>query len=156
MIYLFCLSELATVTALFFGLARGGFRSLGMAQRILKVLVALPLVGSGVAHLATPAAMAQIIPPFFPARVLLVVLSGIAEFVGAGGLFLRRTERLASLGIALLMIMVFPANIYVAGQTVDGLYMPTVPVRLLMQMIYIVLVLISGWGWPVVRPRRRQ
>ena len=156
MIYLFCLSELATVTALFFGFARGGFRSLGMAQRILKVLVALPLVGSGVTHLATPAAMAQIIPPLFPARVLLVVLSGIAEFVGAGGLFLRQTKRLASLGIALLMIMVFPANIYVAGQTVDGLYMPTVPVRLLMQMIYIVLVLISGWGWPVVRAPRRQ
>jgi uncharacterized membrane protein len=113
-------------------------------------------VGSGVTHLAMPVAMAQIIPPLFPARVLLVVLSGIAELVGAGGLFFRRTERAASLGIALLMIIVFPANIYVAGQTVGGLYMPTVPVRLLMQMIYIVLVLTSGWGWPVVRPRRCQ
>jgi uncharacterized membrane protein len=60
-------------------------------------------------------------------------------------------HRVASLCIALLMIAVFPANIYFAGQTVHGLYMPTVPVRLLMQVIYIVLVLTPSWGLPVLR-----
>jgi hypothetical protein len=29
--------------------------------------------------------------------------------------------------------------------------MPVVPVRLLMQLIYIVLVLMTGWGRPVLR-----
>jgi uncharacterized membrane protein len=139
------------VTALFFGLARGGFRPFGTSQRILRVLVALPLVVSGIAHLTMAAAMAQIIPPAFPARPLLVILSGVAELAGAAGLFFRRTERSASLGIALLMIAVFPANIHVAGQTVHGVYMPAVPVRLLMQLIYIVLVLMTGWGRPVPR-----
>lgn len=151
MIYLVSLGALAITTALFFGLARGGFRSFGVTQTILRVLVALPLVVSGAAHLAMPAAMAQMVPPIFPARTWLVILSGVAELAGAAGLFFRRTERAASLGIALLMIAIFPANIYVAGQTVHGLYMPAVPVRLLMQVVYIVLVLMAGWGLPLLR-----
>jgi uncharacterized membrane protein len=151
MIYLFCLSELAAVTALFFGLARGGFRSFGITQHLLRVLAALPLAVSGIAHFTLTAAMAEMIPPVFPARPLLVLLSGVAELAGAAGLFFRRTERSASLGIALLMIAVFPANIHVAGQTVHGLYMPDVPVRLLMQLIYIVLVMMAGWGRPILR-----
>lgn len=46
------------------------------------------------------------------------------------------------------MIAVFPANVYAANQTVDGLHMPSVPVRLTMQVIYIILVLVAGWGIP--------
>jgi uncharacterized membrane protein len=150
-IYLVCISALAAVTAVFFASARGRFRSFGTPQRVLKVLVMLPLVVSGVAHLIMPVAMAQIIPPVFPARPLLVIVSGIAELTGAAGLLFRPTERTASLSLALLMIAVFPSNIYVAGQTVHGIYMPTVPLRLLMQMMYIALLLAAGWGRPVVR-----
>jgi uncharacterized membrane protein len=149
--YFLCLSALAGVIALFFGLARGGFRSFGTARSMLRVLVVLPLLVSGTAHLIVPAAMAQIIPPIFPARMLLVVLSGIAELAGAAGLFFRGTERAVSLCLALLMIAIFPANIYVAGQTVHGMYMPGVPVRLFMQMLYILMLLVAGWGCPVVR-----
>jgi uncharacterized membrane protein len=151
LIYLSSLGALAAVMAVFFALARGRFCSFGRMQRVLRVLMVLPLLISGVAHLIMPAAMAQIIPPIFPMKTLLVILSGIAELAGAAGLFVPRTKRVASLCLALLMIAIFPANIYVAGQTVHGLYMPTVPVRLLMQMIYIVLVLAAGWGRPVLR-----
>lgn len=150
MIYLVCLSELAAVTALFFGLARGRFRSFGIAQRVLQVVVALPLLISGVAHLMTPATMALMIPPIFPARTLLVILSGFAELAVAVGLFVPRTRRAASLSIAILMIAIFPANIYVAGQTIHGLHMPSVLVRLLVQVIYILLVLTAGWGRPML------
>lgn len=151
MIYLVCLSVLAAITAVFFSVARGCFVRFGSTQRVLKLLVALPLLVSGVAHLLMPAAMAQIIPPVFPGRTLLVILSGIAELAGAAGLFFRRTERAASLCLALLMIAIFPANVYVAGQTVHGMYMPTVPVRLLMQVLYVALVLLAGWGRPVLQ-----
>lgn len=151
MTYFLCLTALAGVIALFFGLARGDFRSFGTVRRVLRVLVVLPLLVSGTAHLTMPDAMAQIIPPVFPAKVLLVVLSGIAELAGAVGLLFRRTERAASLCLALLMMAIFPANIYVAGQTVHGMYMPSVPVRLLMQMLYISMLLAAGWGRPVLR-----
>jgi len=42
------------------------------------------------------------------------------------------------------MVAVFPADIHAAGQTVHGLYMPAVPVRLLMQLIYLVLMVRAG------------
>ena len=151
MIYLICLSELAGVVALFFWLGRSGFRSFGVPQVVLRVLVALPLLVSGVAHLVMPAAMAQIVPPVFPARPLLVLLSGLCELAGAVGLFLPQRRRAAAFSIALLMIAVFPANIYAAGRTIHGLHMPSVPVRLAMQVVYIVLVLLAGWGWPLFR-----
>ena len=151
MIYLLSLGALAAVIAVFFGLARCRFRSFGIIQGGVRVLVVLPLLVSGVAHLIMPVAMEQIIPPIFPVKRLLVILSGVAELAGAAGLFVPRTKRVASLCLALLMTAIFPANIYVAGQTVHGMYMPTVTVRLLMQMIYIALVLAAGWGRPVLR-----
>ncbi|MDQ1694067.1 MAG: hypothetical protein QOH85_1602, partial [Acidobacteriaceae bacterium] len=150
-IYLLCLTELAGVIALFFALSRGGFLAFGRLQQVLKVIVTLPLVISGSVHLVFPSALAEMIPPVFPARTVLVVLSGLLELAGAAGLWLPRTERSASLSIALLMIAVFPANIYAAGQTVHGLRMPPLAPRLLMQVIYIALVLMAGWGRPRLR-----
>ena len=49
---------------------------------------------------------------------------------------------------ALLMIAVFPANVYAANKYVGGLHMPGVPVRLAMQVVYILLLLMAGWGVP--------
>jgi uncharacterized membrane protein len=46
------------------------------------------------------------------------------------------------------MIVIFPANVYAAGRNVGGLHMPSVPVRLAMQIVYIVLLLMAGWGLP--------
>jgi uncharacterized membrane protein len=147
--YLLCLTELAGVIALFFAVARGGFVAFGRTQQVLKAIVTLPLVISGSVHLVFPSALAQMIPPVFPARTVLVVLSGLLEFAGAAGLWVRPTQRSASLLIALLMIAIFPSNIYAAGQTVHGLRMPPLAPRLLMQVIYIVLM--AGWGRPRLR-----
>jgi uncharacterized membrane protein len=150
-IYLLCLTELAGVIALFFAVARRGFVPFGRTQQVLKAIVTLPLLISGVIHLVIPSALAAMIPPVFPARPLLVVISGVLELVGAFGLWPPQTQRRASLSIALLMIAVFPANIYAAGRTVHGLRMPPVAPRLLMQVVCIVLVLMAGWGRPRLR-----
>ena len=92
--------------------------------------------------------MATIIPPFFPYRPQLVLLSGVFEFAGAVGLLLPAFTRAASACLAVLMIAIFPANVYAANQSVGGLHMPSVPVRLAMQVIFILLLLIAGWGMP--------
>lgn len=157
MIYALCLLVLGALVALFFVAGRAGFRSFGVWQTILRIVVALPLLVSGGAHLLMPASMAAAIPPVFPVRMLLVVLSGICELAGAVGLFVPAWRRMAALSIAMLMIAVFPANIYIAGQTVHGLHMPIVPVRLAMQVLYIVLVLLAGWGVPAMgSPKQRR
>jgi len=127
---------------------RRGLRFFGWKQWVLRVIVALPLLASGPLHFIRTGLLATIIPPFFPYRPQLVLLTGVLELTGAIGLLWPRCSRLASACLAVLMIAVFPANVYGADQTVGGLHLPSVPVRLTMQVIYIVLLLVAGWGIP--------
>jgi uncharacterized membrane protein len=145
---------LVTILA-FFGLGRGNYADFGITQWILRALVALPLVVSGILiHLFRVASAANTIPPVFPARSFLVVLTGLLEIAGAIGLFVPSVRRSAALWISIMMVAVFPANIYAAGQIVDGLQFPGVPVRLAMQVVYIALVLLAGYGLPQPAGRR--
>jgi uncharacterized membrane protein len=141
-----------TVAACFF-LGRKGVSGFGWKQWILRVVVALPLLASGVAHFTRTAMFAGIVPPFFPYRSELVLVSGAMELAGAIGLFLPPLARVASACLAILMIAIFPANVYAANQVIGGMHMPNVPVRLAMQVIYIVLLLIAGWGIPSFRSK---
>jgi uncharacterized membrane protein len=84
----------------------------------------------------------------FPAPLLLVFITGIFEIVGAIGLFVPKFRRAAALSIAIMMVAIIPANVYAAGRTVDGLHMPGIIPRTAMQLVYIVLVLLAGYGIP--------
>jgi uncharacterized membrane protein len=147
--YAWPLLVLVAVIAAFFAIARGSYRSFGLPQLILQVIVALPLLGSGIfLHFFRTAVSASVIPPAFPARTFLVIFTGVAEIAGAVGLFVPRFTRAAAFWIAVMMVAVFPANVYGAGQVIDGLRFPSVPVRLAMQVVYILLVLLAGYGIP--------
>ena len=127
---------------------RRGRRSFGWLQWLLRVLVGLPLLASGLGHFARTAVFASIVPPFFPYRPQLILVTGAMELAGALGLLLPAFTRSASACLAVLMIAIFPANVYAANQTVAGLHMPGVPVRTAMQVVYILLLLLAGWGLP--------
>jgi uncharacterized membrane protein len=103
------------------------------------VIVALPLLVSGVLlHFFRVHATASIIPPAFPAHVFLALLTGVFEIAGAVGLFVPRFRRPAAFWIAVMMVAILPANVFAAGKVV----------RTAMQMVYIVLVLLAGYGVP--------
>jgi len=124
----------------------------GVVQTVLRVLVALPLLFSGlVLHFFLPKFTAGIVPPGFPSPIFLVILTGVLEIAGAIGLLIPRYRRTAALCIALLLIAIFPANIYAAGKIVAGVQMPGLAVRTAMQMVYMLLVLVSGYGIPMMR-----
>ncbi len=148
------LLALSALTAGFFTTRR--FRPLNArAGTAMRVVAAAPLLGSGLIHLLRPQIFLPLLPPPFPPAPSIIVLSGIAELLGAAGLFVPRTRRPATFCLALLMIAIFPANIHVAGRTVSGLPMPEVPTRTAMQAAYIVLLLIAGWGIPALaRPKQ--
>jgi uncharacterized membrane protein len=148
MVYFVTTAILVVTVGLCILLGRRGLSSFGWLQWVLRVVVGLPLLASGFAHFTRTALFASIIPPFFPYRPQLVLLSGAMELAGAVGLLLPGFTRMASVCLALLMIAIFPANVYAANQDVGGLHMPNVPVRTAMQVIYIVLLLIAGWGFP--------
>jgi uncharacterized membrane protein len=57
----------------------------------------------------------RIMPPALPWPRALVLISGAAEFLGGAGLLLRKFRRAAAYGLTLLLVAVFPANIYMAA-----------------------------------------
>jgi len=153
-VYLVALAILIATILAFFVVARGRYAQFGLAQTLLRIIVALPLLISAVGmHFLKTNECTAMIPPVVPSPVFLVLLTGVLEILGAIGLFVPRLRRSAALWIAILMVVVFPANIYVAGETFFGLQMPSVPVRLVMQMIYIWMVLLAGYGLPGRRGR---
>jgi uncharacterized membrane protein len=146
MVYWITTLILIVTVAAFFVWGRRGLSSFGWMQWVLRVLVVLPLVVSGIGHFTRTAMFATIVPPFLPYRAQLVLVSGAMELAGAVGLLLPQFTRAASLCLVGLMIAIFPANVYAAGKVVGGLHMPSVPVRLAMQVVYILLLLLAGWG----------
>ena len=89
----------------------------------------------------------RMVPPLFPRPHLLVTLTGIAEILGALGLLLPATASAASVGLALLLGALFPANVYAArrGLTIQGVPTMSLSLRAALQVVFIVAVLAAGW-----------
>lgn len=81
---------------------------------IFLYLQALVYVVAGLNHFINPKTYLAIMPPYIPAHQLLVNLSGIAEVALGLGLLFPATRSLAAWGLVLLLIAVFPANVYMA------------------------------------------
>jgi uncharacterized membrane protein len=69
---------------------------------------------SGFLHFFYPEPYLRIMPPFLPLPKALLWISGAAEIGGGVGLLLHDFRRAAAYGLALLLVLVFPANIYMA------------------------------------------
>lgn len=144
---------LVLTIVVFFAIGSGTYASFGIPQLLLRILAALPLLDSGIlAHFFRIDATASMIPPVFPIRTFLVLFTGVLEIAGAVGLFVPRFHRSAAFCIALMMVAIIPANVYAAGKVMGGLQMPSIPARTAMQVVYIVMVLLAGYGIP----RRKQ
>lgn len=85
-----------------------------MIERTSRWIFATIFVVSGILHFVIPETFARIVPPMFPQPRLLVLISGGAEILGGVGLLIPRTRRPAAFGLAVLLVAVFPANIYMA------------------------------------------
>ena len=71
------------------------------------------LISSGVLHLVRPEVYLPMMPPYLPAHLPLVYLSGVFEILGGVGMLLPWTRRWAGLGVIALLIAIFPANIHI-------------------------------------------
>lgn len=88
-----------------------------------RYAMATAMVVAGVMHLIDPTPFVQHLPTWVPGREPLVLLSGVAEIaLGAGLLAPPPQRRLVGALLALFLVAVFPANVYVAvaGVEVDG------------------------------------
>ena len=92
-------------------------------KRPLLYLMGPLYVIAGILHFIVPELYAQIIPPFLPAPLALVYLSGVAEIAVGIGVLIPRTRRYAAWATIALLIAIFPANVYMATSmvVVDGI-----------------------------------
>ncbi len=119
-----------------------------MARRVLRVVVAVFMIGIGVTHFVLPAGFVAIVPDWLPAPYALVIVSGFFEILGGVGLLVRRVRQAASYGLVALYVAVFPANLNMAVHDIqpEGIHVPAVLLwaRLPLQIVFIVLALWVG------------
>ncbi len=68
----------------------------------------------GIKHFTDPNWFMQIMPPYLSYHLELVYLSGFFEIILGILLIFKKTRYIAGWGLILLLIAVFPANIYLA------------------------------------------
>jgi uncharacterized membrane protein len=82
-------------------------------KTLSRYLFGLFFIAAGVMHFVKPKFYLAIMPPYLPFHLALVYLSGLFEFGLGAMLLVRKWARLAGWGLILLLIAIFPANIYV-------------------------------------------
>ncbi|SRR6266851_3264706 len=80
--------------------------------------------------------LVRMVPPIFPRPDLLVTATGILEILGAIGLMLPSVARYAALGLSLMLLAIFPANVHAAREhlTIAGTSVPALMPRTLIQI----------------------
>ncbi|WP_025691169.1 DoxX family protein [Paenibacillus zanthoxyli] len=88
----------------------------------------------------------RMVPPVFLRSEWIVTATGLLEIAGAIGIMLPRTSLAASVGLTLLLIAMFPANVYAARNklTIDGKPVPKLLVRTLLQILFIAAVILAS------------
>ncbi|QDU80486.1 hypothetical protein Pla110_22160 [Polystyrenella longa] len=81
-------------------------------KSISKFILAIFMIVAGTMHFVNPEFFLKIVPPYLPLHKELVLISGVCEILLGVMLLIPQTSHLAEWGIIVLLIAVFPANIY--------------------------------------------
>jgi uncharacterized membrane protein len=115
---------------------------------LFRLLLAILFIAAGTLHFLIPQTYVRIMPPYIPAHLLLVHISGACEILGGLGLvFSPPIRSLAAWGLVALLITVMPANIYMAT---DHASYPSIPAWALYLRLPLQLPLI-WWAWLYTR-----
>lgn len=105
------------------------------------LIMSLFYFGAGINHFLNPEWYVRITPPILPFKTAIVYISGLFELIFGVLLVFPKTRFIASWGIIVLLLVIFPANIYVA--LTQGEAMDTTPIlawtRLPFQFVFIAL-----------------
>ena len=125
--------------------------SVVLGPSLSRTLLAVLFITAGTLHFLFPTAYMRIMPPYLPLHRELVYLSGSLELAGGAGLLIQRTRPAAALGLILLLVAVWPANLQMvlSARAVgkpfwwEALLWARLPLQLLLMF----------WLWRVYRPR---
>lgn len=110
---------------------------------------------TGVAHfIGMRAELISMVPPALPEPGLLVTITGVLELAGAVGLLLRPTAPWAAGGLAALLVVMYPANVYAALEGVPAASDFALLPRTLIQLLWLAAALAVVTS--AVRARRQD
>lgn len=122
-----------------------------------RIAAGIFFIFTGVSHFLMPEMFMKMMPPFLPAPLFLIYLSGVFEILGGAGLMLSRTKQAAAIGLILLLVAVFPANIYVAVNNVQlGGFMSASIYQWIRLPMQLALIWWVTWTAEIHLPRRVQ
>jgi uncharacterized membrane protein len=111
---------------------------LGWWTALRIALAAMFLLGASAHWGKRRADLIRMVPAALPRPDLLVTITGICEILGAVGLLIPRVAPTAALGLTLLLIALFPANVRAARQaiTIGGRNATPLPARTAIQVVF--------------------
>ncbi|ALC83432.1 MULTISPECIES: DoxX family protein [Bacillus] len=131
---------LVVVTLALLGAGAMGVSRLRQWPVALRGGLAAMFVLTGVIHfVGMREELISMVPPTLPNPGLIVTITGLLELAGAVGLLLRPTVSWAAGGLTVLLVVMFPANIYIP---LEGL--TTNPADALVPRILMLLVFLTA------------
>ncbi len=100
-------------------------------------LATLFLLTGGAHFIGMREELIRMVPPVLPAPGLLVTVTGVLELAGAAGLLWRRTAPLAAACLSVLLVLLFPANVYAALAGVTTAPYDQLLPRTAMQLVFL-------------------
>ncbi len=86
---------------------------------ILRSMYSMILLGAGVLHFAREKSFRVTIPKIIPFKKAIVLVTGVFEIMFSALLWVKKGQRFTSKLLALFMVAVFPANIYMAVKKIS-------------------------------------
>ncbi|MEV0582991.1 hypothetical protein [Nonomuraea sp. NPDC050310] len=118
---------------------------------MLVMTASAHFVPGGVTVMPTHDDLVAMVPPVVPFPSAVIYLTGVLELAGAAGLVTTRWRRPAGLCLALLFVLMLPANVYAA--LTDSAMASPLWQRIPEQVLYIGFAL---WAARSVRARERE
>jgi uncharacterized membrane protein len=112
---------------------------------VSRTITAAFFAFAGVMHFINAPFYVSIVPPRLPQPLALVYISGIFESLGGIGLLIPKCRGFAGNGLILLLLAVFPANIYMftkALQT-EGVSLSTILLAMRLPLQFVLMALVN-------------
>jgi len=116
------------------------------------LVTAIVFVLAGILHFIMPRVYVAIMPQWLPSPLLLVYVSGAFEIAGGVGLLVPAVRTAAAVGLIIVLVAVFPANVEMLrsaqSRGASPLFIAACWLRLPLQAVLI------WWVWRVSHPAR--
>lgn len=127
------------------------------ARNASRYLLATFFITAGANHFLNPSIYLAMMPPWLPDPEALNQISGAAEIAGGIGVLYPRTRHAAAIGLIILLLAIFPANLHIAIHGWPGTTIPSWALwaRLPFQLAFIAWIVYSYPELPFL-PRAKR